>query len=190
MIGRLYYYFVAGLPAIHWNGKCPMSVEDFLSAAQRLLCADESMLLQQLLTGQSDDAKTDNAAAIAWIRFNRNFRNEIASFRAQRMHKDPQKETRGIKESEPRLREIIQEASKIPDLLEAEKLIDQTAWQFLDDLEGGHHFDLEYLICYGLKLKMLECYQEYHSPKGNNVFDGFRSMKLPVDRAVSGNGNY
>ncbi len=171
---------------IKWGGKLPMTVEEFLDAARRLLADGDRGLVEQLLKGDDDTLKTNNAAALAWDRFNRNFRNEIAWFRAHRAHKNPLKSVRGSKENEPWLREVIHEASRMPDLLEAEKLLDRTCWQFLDDLAGGHYYDLEFLICYGLKLKILKRHHEYKSSKGSEAFDEIKAMDLPVDWAAAG----
>ena len=68
----------------------------------------------------------------------------------------------------------------MPDLLEAEKLLDRTSWQFLDELEQGHYYDLEFLMVYGLKLKILERHQEYATSKGREGLDGIRTMDLPL----------
>lgn len=183
-MGRSYYYFAASLPMINWGGKLPMSGEEFLLMARRLLAEDDRELVEQLLMGDDNAINTDNAVAISWINFNRNFRNEIAWFRAHRMHKNPLKSIRGAKENEPSLRETVHEASRMPDLLEAEKLLDRTCWQFLDDLVGGHYYDLEFLICYGLKLNILERHHQYKSLQGKEAFDEIRTMELPVDWVV------
>lgn len=161
-----------------------MTSGEFLSTANRLLSEGDREIIEQLLTGDGERLETDNAVALSWIDFNRNFRNEIAWFRAYRAHKDPLKSVHGAKENEPLLREIVHEASKMTDLLEAEKLLDRACWKFLDDLSGGHYYDFEFLICYGLKLKILERHHEYKLSKGNDAFDEMRAMELPVDWAV------
>ena len=182
-MGHAYYYFAASLPLISWEGKLPMTSEEFLLNVRRLLAEGDRELVEQLLAG--DDAiETDNAVALSWVEFNRNFRNEITWFRAYRAHQDPLKSSHGAKENEPALREAVHEASRMTDLLEAEKLLDWKCWQFLDDLSGGHYYDLEFLICYGLKLKILQRHDEYKSSKGQDAFEEIRAMELPVDWAV------
>lgn len=185
-MGHPYYYFAASLPMIDWNGKPPMTVEEFSSASHRLLSKEDYTLMEHLLNDEHLDIETDNAVARSWIQFDRNFRNEAASFRAQRAHKDPVKSIRGTRENDPWLREVVHEAAKMSDLLEAETLLDRTRWQHLDDLARGHDYDLEFLICYGLKLKIHQRHQEYRSSKGHDVFDDMRTMELPVDWNVSG----
>jgi hypothetical protein len=185
-MGRSYYYFAASLPMISWNTKPSTTVEAFIQAAKRLLNDTDSRLIEQLMNDDPGDIETDNAAAHSWVRFDRNFRNEGAWFRAQRMHKEPHTFIRGTKENDPWLRSIIHEAAKMPDPLDAEMLLDRARWQFLDGLAGGHYFDLEFLISYGLKLKILQRHQTYRSAKGNDTFNEMRAKEIPVDWAVSG----
>jgi hypothetical protein len=45
-------------------------------------------------------------------------------------------------------------------ILEAEKILDQARWNFLDALSFGHYFDFDYLLVYGLKLKILERWEK------------------------------
>lgn len=184
-MGGTYYYFAASLPMIRWGGKLSQTVEEFLEDARRLLSEKDFVLMEGLLLGK-DGIETDNTAALSWITFDRNFRNEIAFFRAREKHKDPLKSIRGNKEDEPVLREAVHEASRMPDLLEAQKSLDEIRWQFLEDLCGGHYYDLEFLICYGLKLKILEQYENYQSPKGGEIFDHIQAMKLPLSWISSG----
>jgi len=113
------------------------------------------------------------------VKFESDFRNEMACFRAQKMSKDPYKYIRGTKENQPALREAIVQASKMPNLFEAETLLDKTMWAFLDDLVSGHFYDLDYIIVYGLKLKILERQQTYRTPKGRSRFDEIRMATLP-----------
>jgi len=177
-MGRAYYYFSASLPMIEWEGKLPMSSDEFLLECRRLLTEEDTALIQKVLGENDSVTKTGNGTVDAWNQFNRNFRNEIAWFRAKRANKDPLGSIRGDKESEPYLREIIHQAAKMKNLLEAEKILDGACWQFLNDLENGHYYDFEYLIVYGLKLKILEKYQKYNSPKGKTTFDEIRMAEL------------
>ena len=178
-MGRPYYYFAASLPIIDWDAKPPMSVEDFLAECVRLLSNEDAALIRQTFGDDEELTATGNTVADAWMVFNRNYHNEIAAFRAQRAGRDPHKAVRGAKENDPTLRETILQASKLPNLLEAEKMLDRVSWQYFDELANGHYFDLEYIIIYGLKLKFLERQEEFRSSKGNEMFDGITHMEFP-----------
>ena len=156
-----------------------MDVQEFLSHGQRLLTEKDYIIVQRALDEGDAPADTGNAAADAWSRFIRNFRNELVWFRAQRAAKDPQHFIRGVKENEPQWREVILQASKMSHPMDAQKYLDRACWNVLDDLAQGHYFDLDYLIVYGLKLKILQRHQEYRSPRGRNLFDEIRMMEFP-----------
>ena len=47
-------------------------------------------------------------------------------------------------------------AYRTPSVIEAERAIDQERWRALDDIALGHYFDIDALIVYAYKLKILE----------------------------------
>lgn len=184
-MGHDYYYFTASLPMIQWGGKPLVTAEEFLESAQRLLSKDDGALIGKLLADQ-EGIEPGNAVADAWVKFDQSFRNEMAVFRAQQAHKDPSKVVHGAKENEPALREVVQETARMDNLLEAEKLLDKTRWQYLDELSAGHYYDLEFLICYGLKLRILARHQAYASSVGSDVFETIRTAELPIEWVAQG----
>ena len=180
-MGRAYYYFSASLPMIEWEGKLPMSSDEFLLDCERLLADADYTVIQRVIGENDTIEETGNKTADSWNQFSRNFRNEMAWFRAKRLNKDPLGSIRGSMETDPFLRQILHEAAKIPNLLEAQKMLDRASWQFLNDLEKGHYYDFDYIIIYGLKLKIMQRHQEYHSPNGRAIFDEIRMAELSED---------
>lgn len=178
-MGRAYFYFAATLPMITWDSRPPMTGEDFLSECRRLMNEQDYMIVNRIVCEEADlESPTGNYTADAWIHFNHHFRNELAFFRAQRAGKDPIKYIRGSKSHEPQIREVVHQASKMPNLMEAQRLLDKFCWDFLTDLEAQHYYDLESILVYGLKLKILERHQEYNSPKGRSVLDELKTTEL------------
>ena len=139
-MSRSYYYFAASLPMLQWDGKLPVTVEEFISECGRLLDAQDFAVMGRLLKGDGLSVESTNPSVNAWIQFNNSYRNELAVFRAKWANKDPNRYTRGEWASSPQIRDVITQAAKMPHLLEAEKLLDQMVWQFLDDLTGGHYY--------------------------------------------------
>lgn len=177
-MGRSYYYFAASLPMLGWESKPPMTVESFLEECQRLLDNSDYTLMHALLTQDDPQVGTEDPVANAWIRFNRNFRNELAWFRAGRLNKDPLPFVRGHRWPDPFLAEQIQQAARITNPWEAQKAMDKIVWRFLDELATGQYFNWEFLFVYGLKLKILQRHREYHSPAGRQALYELRTMKL------------
>ena len=183
-MGHTYYYFAASLQMLFFDSRPPLSVESFLEDCRRLLTGQDYDLMRKLLNEEDLDPDSPNPVWNAWVRFNRNFRNELTWYRAGRLNKDPQRYLRGLRFSEPFLAEQIQQASKMGNPLEAQKSLDKARWRFLDEMESGHYYDLEFLFVYGLRLKILERHQEYHSPKGRDVFWELRRMQFPESCAL------
>lgn len=180
-MGRSYYYFAASLPALVWLGDAAMTVETFLEDAARLLDACDYRELTNCMAtdAPADLSSVSNPTVRACIRFEHNFRNEMAQFRAQHRGSDPQKHVRGMKENHPQFREKIVQASKMPNLLETQKFLDKVMWDFLDGLNTTHFYDLEAVVIYGLKLKILARHKLYRTPKGRGRLDEIRMAPLP-----------
>lgn len=163
---------------IDFDSKLPMSVEGFLQDCKRLLVSTDFNLVARLLGDGKETVHTNNTFYKAWANFDRRFRNEMTWFRAEGASKDPLDYIQGDRYNDPYLVEVIHQASKQDNLLEAEKMLDRVRWQQLEELLGGQYYNLEFIIGYGLKLKILERHQEFNSPKGRAIFDELKTMKI------------
>ena len=185
-MGSSYYYFVASLPLVSFDGKMPMSVEAFHEDCRRLLTEKDYALMQRLwVSDENDLSGTGNRVLDAWLFFDRGFRNELAWHRANRLNKDPLKYLRGPRALDPLYAEEVSRISKMEDLWEAEKTLNKMKWRFLEDLAAGHYFDIEFLLIYALRLTMLERFQEYASPAGGDFARELRTMPLPKSSLAS-----
>ena len=70
---------------------------------------------------------------------------------------------------------IIQEKK---DPLEIEKEILLLRWNFLEDQEMGHFFDLSFLIIYYLKLQILERLFSFDKERGKERFENYSLVEL------------
>ncbi len=173
-----YYYFAASLPMIDFDSKQSLSIEDFLRDCERLLIREDFCLVSELLSDGQGNVKTHNATYNAWADFNRRFRNEMVWFRAEDSGKDPLEYIHGDRYSDPYLVDVIHQAAKKKNLLEGEEMLDRVRWQYLEELSNGQYYNLEFIICYGLKLKILERHQEFTSPKGREVLDELKTIDM------------
>ena len=188
-MGHPYYYLVASLPTLEFEGKAPMSVESFLEDCRRLLAQDDFSLMQDLLVKGVGEAETDHPFLKSLVEFETRLRNEAAWFRSSRLHKDPSLYIRGTRSFEPSLTEVIHQASKSLNPLETQRQLDRCVWLFWDEALTGHYYDIEVLFIYGLKLKMLERYQAYASAdKGREIFEKLKAVELPESCALHPGG--
>ncbi len=177
-MSHAYYYFSASLPMIDFDSQPPVSIAVFLEDCQRLLSKNDFLLIKNVLEDSDEKSEMSNAVFNAWVKFERDFSNALVWFRAEKVGKDPLDYIRGERYSDPFHNEIIHHADKAPNLLEAEKILDRARWQFLDDLAGGHYYDLNFIIIYALKLKILDRHHEFRSPQGQSIFEELQKAEI------------
>ena len=170
-----YYYFAASLPHLQFDGVLPLTLEKYLTDCDRLLSKKDASLIRQLFIEQEkgEDVDISNNEFAKVYNAKRNLKNLAALFRAQQAGKDPLEYIRGDRFHNEYIYNIIQQAAKEENLYTAEKMLDHAAWQYIDDLTMGHLNDLIFFGVYALKLAILERYQEFHSPKGGELFEEY-----------------
>jgi hypothetical protein len=178
-----YYYFAATLPMISFESKLPFSLEDFLQDCRRLLKENDSRLIDELLTQDVYQTGSPSMIFNRWAAFFLAFKNELAWFRAQNAGKDPLNFIRGDRAPQAAFVDVLQQAQKAENPLEGQKVIDRFLWNFLDELEIGHDFDLGKILIYGLKLKILERYARIDSPVGERMFEELEETQIPLSFA-------
>jgi len=170
-MSHLYYYLVASLPLLQFGSKLPFSPEYFLELCQDKLTAQDYFLIRDIVRKDEWDVNTNNDFYLAWKQFSHSLRNEMAWLRALELNKDPQTYLRGPREGHPFFVDIFVQASKSSDPLTAERIIDRFRWQYIDELARFHYFDLEALVAYAIKLKILVRQDVFESSQGKEIFD-------------------
>jgi len=139
---------------LHFGMKAPLSFEKFLQACKDLIPDDELGLLLTVSLG--DYSASEQPTLRRWRAFDIELRNELAKIRASRKHIDAHKYLREDGCAEPSIAHAAMAAHRMPSIIEAERLLDQYRWQALDDMAFGHYFDIDALIVYAYKLRVLE----------------------------------
>jgi len=96
------------------------------------------------------------------------------------LHKNPFEHIRGDRQAEACIFNALSAAGKASDPLEAEKILDQMKWDYVEELGQGHFFDIEFLICYGIKLSLIERYREIESGRGQEIFQAYKEEALNI----------
>ena len=156
-----YVYLISSLPMLHFGAKPPFSFERFLETCQDKISAGDIHLIKS--TQESFLYTSDQSTLKQWYAFDTAVRNELAKIRASSKHLDPLKHIRGQDYIEPYITRVAMSARRNPSILEAERLLDQERWRKLDELALGHYFDLDFLICYALKLLILERWERVNT---------------------------
>lgn len=141
---------------LHFGIKPPFSSEKFLELCRQfILEADVEAIKKAAISGEYITTEI-HPTLKKWQDFDTSLRNELVKIRCLHKHIAPEKYLRAEGYVEAHIIHLATVVHRIPDLIEAEKLLDQERWYFLDALSFGHYFDLDFLLIYALKLFILE----------------------------------
>ncbi len=158
---------------LHFGMKPPLSFEKFLQLCDGLVSESDINILRATsvidecsyeefspaFSPKADQPLTEKK----WCTFDITLRNELVKIRAARKRVDPIKYIRSGGDTEPAVTHIALHVHRAPSILEAEKILDQERWRFLDECSVGHHFDIDSLIIYAIKLLILERWEKINT---------------------------
>jgi len=162
-----YYYLTSQLPVLFFDKESFFNADSFLKEAGKWMGKRDYRILNRVVLF---DLNPDNEKPSLWgnyLQFEKVFRNEIADWRqAHRSGQDFKPENFPLS--------LVKEGNP----LDIEKKLLHWRWQFLDDLERDHHFDLEFLIIYFLKLQILKQLSLFDKEKGMEIFQNLGQPEL------------
>ncbi len=152
-----YTYLIASLPMLNFSSGLPLSLENFLARCQNLIPKKAAEILLRVCRQDVENLSLQGPASLrSWVSFETTLRNELVRSRSARKKIDALKFLRLPDAPQVEVSHLAAAAYRSTSALEAEKILDQARWNFLEALSRGHYFDLDYLLIYGLKLKILE----------------------------------
>lgn len=158
-----YVYFISSLPFLHFSSKPPLSFDEFILKCRDFSSPEDLDILKNLPQVKSSNKNIKLPLITKWLDFDTALRNELVKIRSTRKKIDASKYLRQSEYYSQAIIHIALAASRNPSIIEAEKLLDKERWNYLDELLFGHYFDLEFLIVYAYKLKILERWERINS---------------------------
>lgn len=152
-MGNFYTYLLSSLPMLHFGERPPFTSAKLLKLCKELIPEKDFAVLSDL----------ENKGFSKWSDFDTSLRNELVKIRASRKRLDSEKYQRPEGNPQTGLMHVALGAHRNPSLIEAEKILDLARWHFLDEMENGHFFDLDVLIAYVLKLRILERWERVNT---------------------------
>lgn len=161
---KFYTYLIASLPVLLFGMKPPFSFERFLENCRPLISEEDFLLLSNLPITIDEYSKSVSHPTIErWLAFDTALRNELVKIRAHSKKIDEAKYLRGEILIDMAISQAAMSSHRSTSILEAEKILDEARWQALDDLGLGHYFDMDSLILYAYKLKILERWEKIYT---------------------------
>ena len=154
-----YYYIIAQLPTLYFDRESFLTIEIFLREAKKWMRSGEYRYLSNI---DLFDTSPDKRDPRMWREFKKRetrFRDELAQWRRSR------REGKEIKKTAFPV-SLIRDGNP----LDIEKKLLKYRWEYIEELEKVHHFDLEFLILYFLKLQILRRLALFEKEKGEERY--------------------
>ena len=155
-----YYYLVSQLPFLVFDSESTMTLEIFREEAEKWLTRRDLQILSRVHWKDVSGPQKGPRLWRQYQAFEKQFRNELGMWR--RLRKDNQ-------EYRPQIFSLSLVKEGNP--LDVEKKLLQARWQYLEELEKEHDFDLSFLISYYLKLQILNHLNQFNKEEGMEIFE-------------------
>ena len=155
-----YYYLVSSLPHLKFDEGMPIRIEAFLSECEKWLSEKDFAAIKAVNINNFKKNTEDNPVLKKWKKFDLDLKERAAEVRKMFLTETHEK-------LPPRVKEIFREKNP----LEIERLYESMRWDFIEEGEFGHYFDVGILILYYLKLQILGRLETFDKEKGKVVFE-------------------
>jgi hypothetical protein len=171
-MGAYYTYLISSLPALNFNSPAPFSPEAFVAKCRELIPEEKSRMLQDICRQEAFSLSQGSPQVLGrWYGFETILRNELVRARAGRRKTDPSKFIRPPDDFDAQISHVAMTAYRSSSILEAERILDQARWDFLDSLSFGHCFDFDFIVIYILRLKILERWDKIRGADKEALFE-------------------
>lgn len=172
--GRLknvqYYFTVAQLPFLRYDNEKFMSPSEFLEICPNYVSNRDMNLLTKANIHSLEIQGYQPKVLELFLAFEKGLRNELVLLRAGKKGIEPGPFLKTVSDSSG-LKNLAREAFEEESPLTAEAILNRARWDYLDELEGDHYFDIEKLILYYLKLQILERQASFDQEKGKALYN-------------------
>lgn len=162
-----YYYLVSQLPMLFFDKEPAISYENFMAEAEKWLSPKDFALVSTLDMAEMAAKRVDPAVLKAYKEAEQEIRNDLVAWRREkksgREHKPAAFPASAVKDGNP---------------LQVEKNLLKLRWDLLSEMESGHHFDLESIVLYRLKLQILQRLAQFNKERGMEKYQSLYKVSL------------
>ncbi|MBN2652292.1 MAG: hypothetical protein JXR63_07910 [Spirochaetales bacterium] len=164
-----YYYASASLPLLIFGKQSQISEEYFLEICKSNLSESDYSVVTACKFPEFLPEYSKNSVATAYWDFERNLRNELAKMRADKFEIDY---ISYIREgaTNPFVMETAFNAIKQDSPYEAEKILDQSRWDTIENLSVNCFADLNFFASYYIKLQICLRQDSFNLEKGKENY--------------------
>lgn len=155
-----YYYLTAQLPFLDFSRRPEINREKFLNEARKWVNPSHISMLEGINIDDFLVKKNDPYVLREYKNFDYSIKKEVSLVRQS-----------SGRETDYKISSMVKSVFAVDDPLEREKKLLRLRWEFVDGVEEGHYFDLDFLTAYFIKMQILEKLFTFDKNKGLAVFD-------------------
>ena len=168
-----YYYFIASLPHLSFAAPKPIFYDHFLSLCNSFLHEKDFKTIKSISFAGNDASHLH--VIKSWMAWDGTLRRELASLRSAGLGRQSiiygRPDQAGQSDSADQADmthtvKVAKEAFAISMPLDADEFIEKARWEYIESLEFGRYFDVEWLALYSLKLQILERREKFDKKAG------------------------
>ena len=166
-----YIYFCTSLPSLSYGMEPPLSSENFLQSASTNISTADFEKLSDLDFGQASRRVLNSGFFSDYYAWEVALRNQVMMQRLKMIGQrggaaKPRSGAAGSAMMAAAVEQILQQGP-----FAIERGLDQLRWAKLDELCGARLFDMVFLACYLLKLKILERSALWQQDAGKELYE-------------------
>jgi hypothetical protein len=173
-----YYYLVATLPMLRYDGSAPFGCDTFLELCKGKVSDSDYDIISKALANDP----SNHLFLKKWQTFSQMVKQELNDQRSRKLSLSSAKyHNAGPKEYA--ITDAVRLAVGNDNPLEAEMDLMLLFWKYLEELATLHTFDLEGLLSYALKLQLLERKGLFTREDGNAEFKRlFSNLQSEIEK--------
>lgn len=180
-----YEYIVASLPVLRQEDSRTDSLDagELVDQIREQLSGPDQAVLDLLLSGYDPEQLTEdfykqmlrhkNRFLREWFRFDLDLRNATVGYLNKQLHRAPDHDKILLEGREVEEFPELEDASRIlngTDILQRERGLDDLRWRKIDEITLMDYFDLETLLGYAAKLKIIDRWLQLDPDSGRALF--------------------
>lgn len=177
------YYLISQLPSldgISENTPLPITEERFTELCNRFLGKKSRETLKKLTLSPSKNIENSGSVLVdTWNESERTLRFALGKVRAEKMKKNFHTENRNFPVEYIK---AVSMAVEIENPMEAEKYLNEYRLEILETLRPMDIFSEDYVLYYGLKLKLLLRIRQFDAKIGETAYKNIYNSILNGDR--------
>lgn len=179
-----FYFLVASLPELSFDRPSPLLPADFLALCAEYLPDAACRLLAGTGLLESSAGPPRLRVVSLCFEWEHTLRHELARMRGRRLGWGAAPDSSAARH-DPELAALAGRVMEIESPRMAEDELDRARWALLDSLEFGRYFDLEALVIYWLKLRILARRAAFNKQAGREKIRSFTALPLAMSRQAA-----